>query len=57
MDPVPAGASLQESFTADFIWDVSSPGLATGTYLAELVIHDGDEDRGVGRVTIAMTSH
>jgi len=54
MDPPPAGSVLSEQYTAEFIWDVSSLGLAAGTYTAEFVIHDGDTDRGVGCVTIVI---
>jgi hypothetical protein len=54
MDPVPAGATLDERYTAEDIWDVSSLGLGPGTYTAEFVIHDGDTDRAVGCVTIVI---
>jgi hypothetical protein len=54
MDPPPAGAMLSEKYTAELIWDVNSLGLAPGAYVAEFVIHDGDEDRGVGCVTITI---
>lgn len=55
MDPVPAGSQLSEQFTGEDIWDVSALGLAPGTYMAEFVIHDGDDDRAVGCVTIVVT--
>jgi hypothetical protein len=54
MDPPPAGSMLASTYTGEDIWDVSSLGLAPGTYLAEFVIHDGDRDRGVGCVTIQI---
>jgi len=54
MDPVPAGSKMKEKYTAEFVWDVAKLGLATGTYEAEFVIHDGDRDRGVGCVTIQI---
>jgi hypothetical protein len=54
MDPVPAGANLTEQYTAEDIWDVNSLGLNPGTYIAEFVIHDGDDNRGVGCVTITI---
>ncbi len=54
MEPVPAGAKLSEQYTAEDIWDVNSLGLAPGTYIAEFVIHDGDDNRGVGCVTITI---
>lgn len=56
MDPPPAGSSLSQSYTGEDIWDVSSLGLAPGTYIGEFVIHDGDKDRGVGCVTIVITN-
>jgi hypothetical protein len=54
MDPVPAGSVSSQAYTGEDIWDVSSLGLAPGTYIAEFVIHDGDRDRGVGCVTIVI---
>lgn len=54
MDPPPPGSHLAEPYTGEDIWDVNSLGLGPGTYLAEFVIHDGDEDRGVGCVTITI---
>jgi hypothetical protein len=53
MDPPPPGSRLL-AYTAEDVWDVSSLGLAPGTYIAEFVIHDGDRDRGVGCVTIVI---
>jgi len=55
MDPVPAGATLAEQYTGEDVWDVSALGLGPGTYMAEFVIHDGDDDRAVGCVTIVVT--
>jgi hypothetical protein len=56
MDPAPNGAQPFPflSYMAEDIWNVSSLGLSPGTYIAEFVIHDGDRDRGVGCVTIAI---
>jgi hypothetical protein len=55
MDPPPAGTPvLREKYTSEDIWDVRALGLAPGTYHAEFVIHDGDRDRAVGCVTIAI---
>jgi hypothetical protein len=54
MEPPPAGTSLTESYTTENIWDVSSLGLAAGTYHATFVVHDGDHDRAVGCVTIVI---
>jgi len=54
MDPPPAGSVLTERYTGEDIWDVASLGLSPGTYIAEFVIHDGDDDRGVGCVTIVI---
>jgi hypothetical protein len=55
IDPPPAGASLSDKYSGEFVWDVSALGLAPGTYVAEFVIHDGDTDRAVGCVTITIT--
>jgi hypothetical protein len=54
MDPVPGNPNLGEQYTAEDIWDVNSLGLGPGTYTAEFVIHDGDDNRGVGCVTITI---
>lgn len=54
MDAVPAGTTLKEKYTDEYVWDVCALGLAPGTYTAEFVIHDGDTDRGVGCVTIVI---
>jgi hypothetical protein len=54
MDPPPSGSVLSENYTAEFVWNVSTLMLPTGTYIAEFVIHDGDHDRGVGCVTITI---
>jgi hypothetical protein len=55
IDPPPAGSNLTEKYSGEDIWDVSSLGLAPGTYIAEFVIHDGDEDRAIGCITITIT--
>jgi hypothetical protein len=55
MDPVPPGARLQEIYTGEDIWDVAALGLAPGKYTAVFVIHDGDDDRAIGCVTIDIT--
>jgi hypothetical protein len=54
LDPAPAGVKLSEKFNAEAIWDVDVLGLAPGTYSAQFVIRDGDDDRGVGCVTIVI---
>jgi hypothetical protein len=54
MDAPPAGAKLTEQYNTEFIWDVNSLGLPPGTYGAEFVIHDGDRDRAIGCVIIAI---
>jgi hypothetical protein len=53
-DTPPAGSQLDADYTAEMIWDVSSLGLAAGSYQAEFVIHDGDRDRGVGCVNLVI---
>ncbi len=54
IDPLPAGANIKESYTDEYLWDVNSLGLTPGSYTAEFVIHDGDDDRGVGCVNISI---
>ena len=54
IDTPPAGSSLDADYTAEMIWNVSSLGLAAGSYQAEFVIHDGDRDRGVGCVSLVI---
>jgi hypothetical protein len=58
MDPIPAGTSIPDpsynQYRAEDIWDVSTLGLGPGNYTAEFVIHDGDENRGVGCVSIQI---
>jgi|GEM_PF-1269465 len=57
IDPVPANSKpLKEHYTAEDIWNVSELNLPPGTYTAEFVIHDGDDDRGVGCVSITIGS-
>jgi len=53
IDPIPQSAR-KLYYTAEYIWDVNSLGLSSGTYVAEFVIHDGDENRGVGCVSITI---
>jgi len=57
-DPFPAGVTDADptfnSFTSEYIWDVSKLGLASGSYQAEFLIHDGDINRGVGCVSIQI---
>jgi hypothetical protein len=48
------GSSYGGNFTAEYIWNVSSLGLSTGSYQAEFVIHDGDVNMGVGCVSIQI---
>jgi hypothetical protein len=55
IDPPPAGTNLSEKYDGEDVWDVSALGLSPGTYIGEFVIHDGDQDRGVGCVTIVIT--
>jgi hypothetical protein len=55
IDPPPAGVKLSETYSNEDVWDVSALGLPPGTYIAEFVIHDGDQDRGIGCVTIVIT--
>jgi hypothetical protein len=38
-------------YMAEFVWDVSSLGLAPGSYSAVFSIHDGDQERAIGCVT------
>jgi hypothetical protein len=54
IDPVPAGTVLKEKYVDEYIWDVCALGLAPGSYTAEFVIIDGDQDRAVGCVTIVI---
>ncbi len=54
MEPPPAGSTLSQAYTAEFVWNVDALALAPGMYIAEFVIHDGDRDRGVGCVTITI---
>ena len=55
IDPAPSSINLSEKYDSEDVWDVSELGLAPGTYIGEFMIHDGDEDRGVGCVTIVIT--
>lgn len=52
IDPAPLPAKISEVFTSEYIWNVSSLGLAKGSYQAQFLVHDGDTDRGIGCVTI-----
>jgi hypothetical protein len=54
MDPVPSGTPMREKYADEYVWDVCALGLAPGTYTAEFVIIDGDQDRAVGCVTIVI---
>jgi hypothetical protein len=54
MDPPPPGSKLASKYTAEYAWDVSTLGLSAGIYTAIFVIHDGDRDRGIGCVTVAI---
>jgi hypothetical protein len=54
IDPVPTGTPLREKYADEYIWDVCALGLAPGTYNAEFVIIDGDQDRAIGCVTIVI---
>ena len=62
-DPLPAGANTNgcfagskffQCYTAEYIWNVSSLGLNSGTHRAEFVVHDGDYERGIGCVNISI---
>jgi hypothetical protein len=53
--PVDPDSSVVSGFyVAEYVWNVDSLGLSPGTYDAEFVIHDGDQDRGIGCVTIVI---
>ena len=54
IEPPPTGTKQSEKYTAEFIWDVNSLGLSSGTYQAEFAIHDGDDNRGVGCINIVI---
>lgn len=55
IDPLPPGPPPDEpDYQDEYIWNVSKLGLSPGTYNAEFVVHDGDEDRGVGCVNITI---
>jgi hypothetical protein len=56
VDPAPPGTNLSLTYNTEFIWDVNAMRLAPGTYTAEFVIHDGDLDRAVGCITIAIAA-
>jgi len=62
-DPLPSGAvttgcfagsNFFKCYTAEYIWNISSLGLSSGTHRAEFVIHDGDSNRGIGCVNISI---
>jgi hypothetical protein len=64
MDPIPAGATGNPGcpgtakalkYTSEIIWDVKSLGIGPGKHLIQLVVHDGDEDLGVGCLRIVVT--
>ena len=44
----------RDKYSVEYVWDVSKMNLGPGTYTAIFVIHDGDRDRGIGCVTIAI---
>lgn len=62
IDNPPAGAQTGGCFSsnffkcykAEYIWNVSSLGLTSGTHRAEFVIHDGDSNRGVGCINFQV---
>lgn len=57
IDTMPAGSQISSSgnqYTAEYIWNVSTLGLTTGTYQGEFIVHDGDRDRGIGCVSIQI---
>ncbi len=47
-----AGDLLEHS--SEYIWDVTTFGLAPGTYWAQFVIHDGDDNLGISCITIQI---
>lgn len=56
-DSVPAGTKKVDCgapicYESEYVWNVSSLGISTGTHQAEFLIHDGDRDRGVGCITV-----
>jgi hypothetical protein len=53
IDTPPSGGG-KGGYTAEYIWDVASLGLTSGTHAAQFIIHDGDNDRGVGCVNIQI---
>jgi hypothetical protein len=54
IDVMPAGTFAVLPFTTEVIWDVSSLGLAPGSYSAEFSVHDGDFERAVGCINIGI---
>jgi hypothetical protein len=54
MDPPPPGTTLSCFYTAEYVWDVPSLGLAPGTYGVELSIPDGDGDRQEACLTVLI---
>lgn len=54
VDAVPSGTPLREKYLDEYVWDVCALGLGPGTYTAEFVIIDGDQDRAIGCVTIVI---
>lgn len=54
-DPIPNGkAGNLLDYTAEYVWNVSSLGLAAGSQQVEFVIHDGDHNRGVGCINVTV---
>jgi hypothetical protein len=59
IDPLPSDGGLGVILgfeTAEYVWDVATLGLASGTYQAEFVIHDGDRERAIGCVIVTVAS-
>lgn len=47
-----AGDLLEHS--SEYIWDVTTFGLTPGTYWAQFVIHDGDDNLGISCITVQI---
>lgn len=61
IDPVPGATNtglgqeyMQQEYTSEYIWNVSSLKLSAGSHSAEFVIHDGDRERGVGCISFTI---
>lgn len=56
--PYPNGGnpngSKSDKYLAEFIWNISSFNLSSGTYTAEFAIHDGDDNLAIDCFTISF---